>query len=128
MIVAVIPPRRHHPAVLGVEIALLRSGKRMLIPRMPPVNRISESVLRNEYVVVLPIIVIGTPQKDPDPKVDLHEIGGEKLSVHDNSGSHKRFSSPIAHVSVIKSAVLRILKTSPAAEQDSPLTHFLVAR
>ena len=128
MIVAVIPTGRHHPAVLGVEIALLRPGNRVLIPGMAPVDGITKRILGDEYFLVLPILVVRAPEKNPHPQVNPHEVRRDEFSVYDDSGGDKHFSAPIRHLPVIKIAVLRILKTSPAAEHDPPLSHLLIAR
>ena len=128
MIFAVVPSRRHDPAVFGVEIALLRSGNGMLIPGMAPVDRVAERVLCDEYLLVFPIVVIGAPEEDSDPQMDLHEIGGDEFPIDDDSGSNKHLASPSRHVPVSKIAVLWILKTSPAAEHNPPLSHALIAR
>ena len=43
------PARRHHPGVFAGEVALLRSRNRRLIPRMPPIDRIAERIVLDEY-------------------------------------------------------------------------------
>ena len=43
--VAVEPARRHDPAVLVVEVALLRLRDRVLVPGVTPVDRVAERVV-----------------------------------------------------------------------------------
>ena len=40
---AVVPARRHHPGVLVVEVALLRPRVGVLVPRVPPVDRVARA-------------------------------------------------------------------------------------
>src|SRR5438094_8435651 len=110
MIFTVVPSGRHDPTVLLGEIARLRSRDGVLSPRMAPVDGIAKRVILDEHFFVFPVIVIGTPEKDPDPQMDLHEIGGEEFSVQDDTGSDKHLSPPIGHVPVIEIALLWILK------------------
>src|SRR4051812_29809433 len=67
----VMPARRHHPGVLAVEVALLRLGKRRLVPRMPLIDRIAERIGLDEGLAALPVLVKGAAEQDANAEVDV---------------------------------------------------------
>ena len=71
MIFAVVPPGRHHPAVLAVEVSLLWLRNRVLVPRVVLIDRIAQRVFFDEYFFALPVFVVGMSEQNPDTEVDL---------------------------------------------------------
>ena len=53
----VIPARRHHPGVIAVEVAFLRTRNRRLVPRMTLINGIAERIGLDERLFALPIVI-----------------------------------------------------------------------
>src|SRR4029078_2781896 len=47
------PARRHHPSVVALEVALLRTWNRGLIPGMPLIHRIAERIFIDELLALL---------------------------------------------------------------------------
>src|SRR6185369_14791577 len=54
---AVVPPRRHDPGVLAVEVALLRLGDGGLVPGVTLVHRVPQRVRLDEGLGLLPVLV-----------------------------------------------------------------------
>ena len=52
-VLSIEPSWRHHPGVLLVEVTLLRARQRVLVPRMPAVDRIAQRVVRDEQRLVV---------------------------------------------------------------------------
>ena len=42
--------------------------------------------LRDERLLVDPILVVGGAQHDPDAEVDVHQVRGHELAVDDHAG------------------------------------------
>src|SRR5947199_147446 len=68
------PPRRHHPGIFVVEVALLRSRDGRLVPRVALIDWIAERVLLHERLLLLPVVVIRTAEQNPDPEIDVDEV------------------------------------------------------
>ena len=130
MVGAVEPARRHRPAVLVVEVAPSRLGDRVLVPRVPAVDRVAQRVVGHEHLAVRlgPVLVVGVPEQDADPEVDLDQVVGDQLAVDDHARGDEHLPAPVGHVLVLEVAVRRVVEASPAAEQDAPLADVLVAR
>ena len=122
------PARRHHPAVLVVEVALLRLRVRVLVPGVPAIDRVPERVLRDEHRLVLPVVVERVTEEDADAEVDLHEVVGDELAVDHDTGRDPHRSAPRRHVLVVEVAHVGVLEGTPAAEQHTPPADLLVAR
>ena len=121
------PARRHDPGVFAVEVALLRPRRGRLVPRVPPVDRVAERVGLDEHLLVLPVVVERRSQKDADAEVDVHQVVGDRLAVHDDAGRDVHRLAPLVHVLVLVVAHLGIVPRAPAAEQDAALADLLVA-
>ena len=65
------PAWRHHPGVLAVEIALLRTRNRGLVPGMVLVHGIAQGIGLHESFGVLPVIVIRTAEQNADVQIDI---------------------------------------------------------
>ncbi len=128
MIGAVEPPRRHDPAVLVVEVALLRLRDRVLVPRVPSVDRVAERIGGHEHLVAFPVVVERAAEQDADAEVDVDEAVGDELAVDDHARGHAHRPAPFGHVAVVEVADGRILERAPAAEQDAAPADLLVAR
>ena len=74
-----------------------------------------------------PVLVVGVPEQDADPEVDLDQVVGDQLPVDDHTRRDEHLSTPVGHVLVLEVAVRRVVEASPAAEQDAPLADVLVA-
>ena len=122
------PTRRHDPAVLVGEVALLRPRVGVLVPRVTPIDRVPERVARHEHLLTFPVVVVRRAEEDPHAEVDVDEVGGDELPVDDDAGRDVHAPAPVAHVVVAEVAVVRVLERAPAAEQHSTLAHLLVAR
>ena len=124
---AVEPARRHHPAVVVVEVAFLRLGVGVLVPRVPPIHRIAQRIGLDEHLLVFPVVVIRTAQKDPDTEVDVDQRRGDQLAVDHHPGRDEHLAAPVLHVLVGEVAVLGVLERAPASEQGAPQAHLVVA-
>ena len=121
------PARAHDPTVLAAEIAFLRPRNCRLVPGMMLVHRIAEGILLHEHLGALPIIVIRMAKQNPDVQVDVHEVRGHELAVHNDARSHVHRAAPARHVLVRVVAYGRIVERAPATEQDAALSNFLIA-
>ena len=128
VVLAVVPARRHDPAVLVVEVALLRPRVGVLVPRVTPVDRVAERVVAHEHLLVGPVVVVRAAEQDPDAEVDVDEAVGDELAVDDNAWGDEHLASPPLHVAVGEVAHLRVLEGAPAAEQGASQADLLVAR
>src|SRR5580693_4780856 len=127
MIFSVEPPRRHHPALLAVEITFLRRRQRVHVPRMTAIYRITQRILRNESLFALPIVVIRMSEQDPNAEIDRHQVVRDELAVDDDARSYKHLTTPVAHVLILEIAMIGILESTPASQQDTPLAIMFVA-
>ncbi len=128
MVLTIEPAGGHHPAVLVVQVALLRSRVGVLIPRVAPVDRIAQRIGRDEHFLIRPVLVIRTAQQDPEAEIDIDQRGGDQLPIHDDAGGDEHPPTPLLHVLVVEVAHRGILERSPAAEQCAAQTDLLVAR
>ncbi len=118
MIGAVEPPRRHHPAVVVVEVAFLRLGVGVLVPRVPSIHRVSQRIGLDEHLLVFPVVVVRTAQQDPDAEVDVDQRRGDELPVHDHAGRDEHLAAPpVLHVLVGEVAVLGGVLERPPSSQ-----------
>ena len=85
---------RHHPAVLVGEVALLRARDGVLVPRVPLVDRVAERVVGDERLLVLPVLVVGAAEQDPDAEVDVDQVVGDQLAVDDDAGGDEHLAAP----------------------------------
>ena len=125
----VVPARAHHPRVVAaVEVALLRLRDRRLVPRVAPVHRVAERVLRDEHLLLGPVLVVGAAEQDPDAEVDVDEVRGDQLAVDDDARGDEHLVAPVVHVLVAVVDVVGVVERAPAVEQDPPPADLLVAR
>ena len=126
VVCTVEPAGGHDPAVVAVEVALLRLRVRVLVPRVTPVDGVAERIVGHEDLLVLPVVVERVPEQDADAEVDLDEVVGDELAVNDHPGSHGHRPAPLGHVLVVEVAHRRVLEGAPAAEQHPPPADLLV--
>ena len=126
MLAAVVPARGHHPAVLVVQVALLRLGVGVLVPRVPAVHRVAQRVGPDEHLLVGPVVVVRAAEQDADAEVDRHQVGGDELAVHHHARGDEHLPAPVGHVLVREVAVLGVLEGAPAAEQGAAQADLLV--
>ncbi len=126
MVSAVVPAGRHHPAVLVVEVTLLRLRVGVLVPRMTPIDRIAERIARDEHRLAFPVVVVRAAEEDADAEVDLHQVVGDELTVDHHARCDTHRPAPLGHVAVVEVAHRWVLERSPAAEQDAPPADLLV--
>ena len=72
-----------------------------LIPGMFFVDGIAERIVSDKGLRVLPILVIRRPKQNADPQVDVYEIGGDKLTIHDDSGGDIHRFAPFVHRPIV---------------------------
>ncbi len=121
------PARAHHPAVLVVEVALLRYRDRGLVPRVAHVDGVAERVVRDERRFVHPVLVVRAAQHDPQAEVDVDEVVGDQLAVDDDAGGDVHVLAPGVHRLVAVVDGLGVLEGAPAAQQDAAAADLLVA-
>ena len=115
------PARRHDPGIVPLEVALLRAGKRGLVPRMAPVDGVAERVVVDEHLaVVVPVVVVGMAEQDPDAQIDVDQVVRDRLAVDDHARGDEHGLAPFVHVAVGVVAHLGVVERSPAAQQDPP--------
>src|SRR5581483_6244149 len=90
----VVPAWRHDPGVVASKIAFLRSGERRLVPGMPLVHRVADRIGPNKGLLILPIVVVRAAQKDADAQVNVDEVVGDQLTVHDDSRGDEHAPPP----------------------------------
>ena len=99
---------------------------RVLVPRVPGVDRVAERVALDELLLPLPVVVVGAAEQDPDAQVDVHQVRGHELAVHDHARGHEHPAAPVGHVAVGEVADLGVLEGAPATEQDPAVADLLV--
>ena len=122
------PAWRHDPGVLAVEIALLRTRNRGLVPGMVLVHGIAQGIGFHKSFGVFPVIVIRTAQQNADVQIDIDQVRGDQLAIHDDAGRDKHLVAPVRHVLVGVVAMIGIVERAPAAQQDPPSSDFFVTR
>ncbi len=53
---------------------------------MALVDRIAQRVVGDEGLLLLPVLVVGAAQQNPHPEIDVHQVVGDQLAVHDDAG------------------------------------------
>ena len=124
---AVEPARRHDPAVLAVEVALLRLRDGVLVPRVVAVDRVAERVPGDEHLLAFPAVVERAAEQDADAEVDVDQVVGDELAVDDDAGRDAHGPAPPGHVPVVEVADVGVLEGAPAAEQHPAPADLLVA-
>ena len=124
----VVDARRHHPAVLVREVALLRLGQRLLVPRVVLVHRVPERVLRHERRLVLPAVEVRAAEQDPDHQVDLDEVRRDQLAVDGDARSDVSLAPPLGHALVVVVDEVGVVEASPAHEVRVPVADHVVPR
>ena len=124
---AVEPARGHDPAVVRIEVALLRTRVGVLVPRVAPIHRIAQRIGLDEHLLVGPVVVIAVPQQDPDAEVDVHQRMGVQLAVDHHAGRDEHGVAPLLHVLVLEVADLGVLEGAPATEQGAAQADLVVA-
>src|SRR5271166_6883530 len=122
----IIPSWRHDPGILISKVAFLRFGNRRLVPWMVFIHWVPERVMGDKGFLVLPVFVIRRTKQNPQPEVDIDQIGGDQLTVHDYPRGDVHRLAPLVHRPVIVVAYIRILERSPAAEKNPPQSDLLV--
>src|SRR5690606_31724909 len=60
-------------------------------------------------------------------EVDVDQVVGQQLPVHDDAGGDEHVASPAGHVLVAIVHRVRVLEAPPAAQHDAPAPDLLVA-
>ena len=120
------PTRRHYPSVVAVEVALLRSRNRRLIPRMPLIDRIAERIVLDEYFAAVPIVVERRAEQDANAEIDVHQVVRDGLAVHDNAGRDVHRLAPLVHFLVGVIAHFRVVRRTPTSQENAALADLLV--
>ena len=129
VVALVVHPRRDDPAVLVVEVALLRLRQRHLVPRVPRVDRVAERVLGHERRLALgPVVEVGGAEQDPDRQVDVDEVGGDQLAAEDEPRGHVPVVAPLVHVRVRVVDVVGVVERAPADQVGLAVADHVVAR
>ena len=116
VVALVVHPRRRHPRVLVGEVARLRLGQRHLVPRVALVDRVAERVLRDERLLVRPVVEVRRAEHDPDRQVDLDEVGGDQLAAEDEARRDVPVAAPLGHRLVVVVDVVGVVEAAPAHE------------
>ena len=95
---------------------------------MPLVDRVAERIGFDERFLVLPVVVKRTAQQNANAEIDVHEIVGDQLAVHDDARRDEHGASPVGHVLVAVIADIRIVERAPAAQQNAALSNFFITR
>ena len=109
-------PRRRDPRVLVGEVARLRLGQRHLVPRVALVDVVAERVLRDERLLVGPVVEVRRAEQDPDREVDLDEVGRDQLALEDEARRDEPPPAPLGHVAVVVVDVVGVVEAAPADE------------
>src|SRR5688500_17374388 len=126
MIATVVPPGRDDPAILASEVALLRLGNRVLIPRVTLIDGITERIAFDEHVPRFPVLVERASQQNSHAEIDLYQIRRDQFAIDDDTWGDKHLLSPLGHITILEGGIFRILEAPPATQQDSAVSHFLV--
>ena len=121
------PAGRHDPGVFAAEVALLRLRDGGLIPGMILIHGIAQRILLHKLFAIFPAVVVRAAEKDANVKVDVHQVGGYELVVHDDAGRDVHRAAPLGHFLVGIIADCWIVKRAPAGQQDAPLAYFFVS-
>src|SRR5271165_3421437 len=116
----IIPSWRHDPGVLISKVAFLRFGNRRLVPRMVFIHWVPERIMGDKGFLVLPVFVVRRTKQNPQPEVDIDQVGGDQLAVHYYARGDVHRLAPLVHRPVIVVAYIRILERTPAAEKNPP--------
>ena len=69
--------------------------------------------LRDEHLLVFPVVVEGAAEQDADAEVDLHQVGGDQLAVDDDAGGDEHRCGP-------SSVMSRYLKLQTSGSWNEP--------
>jgi hypothetical protein len=94
---------------------------------MAHVHLVAERIVLHEDLLAFPVVVVRAAEQDPDPEVDLDEVGRDELAVDHHAGRHEHAAAPARHVAVLEVAHVRVLERAPAAEQRAAQPDLLVA-
>ena len=128
VVALVVHARRRDPRVLVGPVARLRLGQRHLVPRVALVDRVAERVLRDERLLVRPVVEVRGAEQDPDREVDLDEVGGDQLALEHEARRDEPPPAPLGHVAVVVVDVLRVVERAPADEVGVAIADLLVPR
>ncbi len=113
VVALVVDSRRGDPAVLVLPIALLRLRQGHLVPWMALVDRVPQRVLRDERLLVRPVVEIRAAQEDPDHQVDLDQVGRDQLALQHDAGGDVALPPPLGHVPVVVVDIVGIVEVAP---------------
>ena len=129
VVALVVHPRRDDPAVLVVEVALLRLRQGHLVPGVALIDRVAERILGHEgRLGVGPVIEVRGTEQDPDGQVDLDQIGRDQLAAEDETGGHVPVIAPLVHVLVLVVDVVGVVEGAPADQVGVAVADHVVAR
>ena len=125
---AVEPARRHRPAVLVVEVALLRRRDRVLVPRVAPVDRVAERVVRRRTSPGPPSPGrTSCPSRIRMPRLISTRSLVTSLPSTTTPGVTNIFRPQSVMCRVVEVAVLGVVERAPAAQQHAAAADLLVA-
>src|SRR5689334_22089647 len=97
----VVPAWRHYPAIVPLEIALLRLRQGRLVPGMMLIDRIPQGVLIDKSTLVLPIFIVRTAKQNVNSQIDIDQTGRDQFIVYYDAWRNEHSASPFIHRAVI---------------------------
>ena len=110
----VVHARRGDPRVLVGEVARLRLGQRHLVPRVALVDGVAQRVLRDERLLVGPVVEVRRAEQDADRQVDLDQVGRDQLALEDQARASRTGAGPTRSCSCSRSRRSRGRRSSPS--------------
>ena len=83
------------------------------------VDGISQRIGADEFFRMLPAIVEGAAEKNADAEIDVDEIGGDQLVVHNNARRHVHGAAPFRHFFVGVIADSRVIERAPTTQENA---------
>ena len=84
--------------------------------------------MRDERLLVGPVVEVRRAEQDPDREVDLDEVGRDQLALEHEAGGDEPPPAPVGHVAVVVVDVLRVVERAPAHQVGVAVADHLVAR
>ena len=129
VVALVVHPRRDDPAVLVVEVALLRPRQRHLVPRVALVDVVAERVLGHERRLgVGPVVEVRGAEQDPHREVDLDQVGRDQLALEHEARGDVTVVTPLVHVLVLVVDVVGVVERAPADQVRVAVADHVVPR
>src|ERR1051325_1552694 len=91
----VVPARRHHPAIVSIEVPLLRPWRCGLVPGMALIHWIAHWVLFHKKLFVVPVFIVGASKQDANAEIDIDQFIRHELAIYDYAWSDKHLFAPL---------------------------------